>query len=134
MDGHFVPNLTFGTLLVKCLRKKVPNAFFGIHDYHKLTNDNFWVGDMADAGADQYTFHLEATDKLVDLINQIKEAGMKVNFLIFFVKVCIGIKPNTSVEAVMPFVKLVDMVLVDSGAWIWRTKVHDRHISKGQTP
>ena len=48
------------------------------------------------------------------------------------VKVCIGIKPNTSVEAVMPFVKLVDMVLVDSGAWIWRTKVHDRHISKGK--
>lgn len=56
----------------------------------------------------------------------------KVNFLILFVKVCIGIKPNTSVEAVMPFVKLVDMVLVDSGAWIWRTKVHDRHISKGK--
>ena len=33
---------------------------------------------MADAGADQYTFHLEATDKPVDLINQIKKAGMKV--------------------------------------------------------
>jgi len=58
---------------------------------------------MADAGADQYTFHLEATDKPVDLINQIKKAGMKVG---------IGIKPNTPVESVLPFVELVDMVLI----------------------
>lgn len=55
------------------------------------------------AGADQYTFHLEATDKPVDLINQIKKAGMKIG---------IGIKPNTAVESVLPFVELVDMVLI----------------------
>ncbi|KAL9968273.1 hypothetical protein ACROYT_G026626 [Oculina patagonica] len=101
MDGHFVPNLTFGAPLVKCLRKKVPNTFFDMH--MMVANPEKWVDDMADAGADQYTFHLEATDKPVDLINQIKKAGMKVG---------IGIKPNTPVESVLPFVELVDMVLI----------------------
>lgn len=40
--------------------------------------------------------------------------------------------PYTPIEAVLPYVKLVDMVLVDSGALIWRTKVHDRHDAKGK--
>ncbi|XP_068693711.1 ribulose-phosphate 3-epimerase-like [Montipora foliosa] len=103
MDGHFVPNLTFAAPLVKCLRKKFPNAFFDNFMHMIVANPEKWVDDMADAGADQYTFHLEATDKPVDLINQIKKAGMKVG---------IGIKPNTAVESVLPFVELVDMVLI----------------------
>ncbi|XP_020906064.1 ribulose-phosphate 3-epimerase [Exaiptasia diaphana] len=101
MDGHFVPNLTFGAPLVKCLRKKVPNAFFDMH--MMVANPEQWVQDMADAGADQYTFHLEATEKPLELIQQIKQAGMKVG---------IGIKPGTPVEDVLPFVEHVDMVLV----------------------
>lgn len=101
MDGHFVPNLTFGAPLVKCLRKKIPNAFFDMH--MMVAKPEQWVKDMADAGADQYTFHLEATDKPLELIQMIKDAGMKVG---------IGIKPGTPVEGVLPFVDLVDMVLV----------------------
>ncbi|XP_073236227.1 ribulose-phosphate 3-epimerase-like [Porites lutea] len=101
MDGHFVPNLTFGAPLVKCLRKKVPNAFFDMH--MMVANPEKWVDDMADAGADQYTFHIEATDRPLELIHQIKKAGMKVG---------VGVKPNTPVESVLPLVDLVDMVLI----------------------
>lgn len=101
MDGHFVPNLTFGAPLVKCLRKKVPNAFYDMH--MMVANPEKWVDDMADAGADQYTFHIEATDSPLELIQQIKKAGMKVG---------VGVKPNTPVESVLPLVDLVDMVLI----------------------
>ncbi|XP_044178706.1 ribulose-phosphate 3-epimerase-like [Acropora millepora] len=101
MDGHFVPNLTFGAPLVKCLRKKVPDAFFDMH--MMVANPEKWVNDMADAGADQYTFHIEATDNPIALIEQIKKAGMKVG---------VGVKPNTPVESVLPLVSVVDMVLI----------------------
>ncbi|XP_031566761.1 ribulose-phosphate 3-epimerase-like [Actinia tenebrosa] len=101
MDGHFVPNLTFGAPVVKCLRKKIPNAFFDMH--MMVAKPEQWVQDMADAGADQYTFHLEATEKPMELIQQIKAAGMKVG---------IGIKPGTPVEQVLPYAEHVDMVLI----------------------
>lgn len=68
-----------------------------------VANPEKWVDDMADAGADQYTFHIEATDRPLELIQQIKKAGMKVG---------VGVKPNTPVESVLPLVDLVDMVLI----------------------
>ncbi|KAK8741377.1 hypothetical protein OTU49_002187 [Cherax quadricarinatus] len=101
MDGHFVPNLTFGHPLVKCLRSKVPKAFFDMH--MMVANPEKWVDPMADAGADQYTFHIEATEDAPSLARKIKEAGMKVG---------IGIKPGTSVDAVVPYADLADMILV----------------------
>ncbi|XP_045596648.1 ribulose-phosphate 3-epimerase isoform X1 [Procambarus clarkii] len=101
MDGHFVPNLTFGHPLVKCLRSKVPEAFFDMH--MMVAEPEKWVDPMADAGADQYTFHIEATVDAPALARKIKEAGMKVG---------IGIKPGTSVESVVPYADLADMILV----------------------
>ena len=76
MDGHFVPNLTFGHPVVACLRKKVPGAMFDMH--MMVARPEQWVQDMASAGADQYTFHIEATDNPGDLCRKIREAGMKV--------------------------------------------------------
>ncbi|XP_045109572.1 ribulose-phosphate 3-epimerase-like [Portunus trituberculatus] len=101
MDGHFVPNLTFGHPLVKCLRPKVPRAFFDLH--MMVAEPEKWVNEMADAGGDQYTFHIEATNSPLALVRKIKEAGMKAG---------VGLKPGTPVEEVVEVVEEVDMVLV----------------------
>ncbi|KAK3101982.1 hypothetical protein FSP39_007812 [Pinctada imbricata] len=87
MDGHFVPNLTFGHPVVKCLRPNFPG----------------WIEEMHGAGADQYTFHYEATDDAGECIRKIKDTGMKA---------CIGIKPKTPVDVLLPFIDMVDMVLI----------------------
>lgn len=76
MDGHFVPNLTFGHPVVKCLRTHIKEAFFDMH--MMVSGPEKWVQDMSDSGADQYTFHLEATPTPAECIRKIKEAGMKV--------------------------------------------------------
>ncbi|XP_042859017.1 ribulose-phosphate 3-epimerase-like [Penaeus japonicus] len=101
MDGHFVPNLTFGHPLVKCLRSKVPEAFFDMH--MMVADPEKWVEPMNDAGADQYTFHIEATKDAAALSRKIKEVGMKVG---------IALKPGTAVDVVVPYAELVDMILV----------------------
>ena len=101
MDGHFVNNLTFGHPVVKCLRSHIKDTFFDMH--MMVENPEKWVKEMADAGASQYTFHLEATQTPEECIRKIKENGMLVG---------IGIKPNTPVEKLIPFVKDIDMALV----------------------
>jgi len=101
MDGHFVPNLTFGHPVVKCLRQRVPESFFDMH--MMVSNPEKWVEAMADAGANQYTFHAEASDDIPGLCRKIKESGMKVG---------IGIKPATSVDVILPYGELADMLLV----------------------
>ena len=103
MDGHFVPNLTFGAPIISCLRKNTK----GILDVHLMvTNPERWVDDMKNAGADIFTFHIEITsvgDDLTPLIHKIKETGMKVG---------LALKPNTNVETVFPYVELLDQVLI----------------------
>ncbi|KAJ3320680.1 hypothetical protein HDV06_005088 [Boothiomyces sp. JEL0866] len=100
MDGHFVPNLTLGAPIIKCLRKHT-DMFLDCH--LMVTNPEKWVDDYAKAGCSNYTFHIEATDKPADLIALIKATGMKVG---------IAVKPKTSVESVIPFCKSVDMILI----------------------
>lgn len=101
MDGHFVPNITIGHPVIKCLRRKVPKAFFDMH--MMVSHPEVWVEGMADAGADQYTFHIEATDNVAGMIRKVHEAGMKCG---------IGIKPNTPVDVVVEWADKVDMILV----------------------
>nr|ACO11172.1 Ribulose-phosphate 3-epimerase [Caligus rogercresseyi]ACO11370.1 Ribulose-phosphate 3-epimerase [Caligus rogercresseyi] len=101
MDGHFVPNLTFGAPVVKCLRSKVKKAMFDMH--MMVQHPEKWVKDMSDAGADQYTFHIEATEDPLALCRRIRESGMKVG---------IGIKPKTPVSAVEQYIDSADMILV----------------------
>merc|ERR1719191_574358 len=96
MDGHFVPSLTFGHPVVKCLRPKLPATFFDMH--MMVQHPEKWVTAMADAGATQYTFHLEATDDAAACI-----PGMRVG---------VGIKPGTAVEALAPHLEHIDMALV----------------------
>nr|CCA14210.1 ribulosephosphate 3epimerase putative [Albugo laibachii Nc14] len=101
MDGHFVPNISWGAPVIKCLRMHTPKAFFDVH--MMVSEPEKWVQDIADAGGDQFTFHFEATKDPKALIEQIRKAKMKVG---------VAIKPETEVEQVFPLVHLVDMVLV----------------------
>ncbi|XP_055378207.1 ribulose-phosphate 3-epimerase [Condylostylus longicornis] len=104
MDGHFVPNLTFGHPVVKCLRNKIKDVFFETH--MMVSNPNQWIEPMADAGVDQYTFHYEALNEkesIPDVCRKIRENGMKVG---------IGLKPKTPVNVIEEFIPLVDLVLI----------------------
>eukprot|EP01057_Protomagalhaensia_wolfi_P003966 Protomagalhaensia_wolfi_Nauph_80__3965@NODE_4018_length_658_cov_271_137318_g3182_i0_p1_GENE_NODE_4018_length_658_cov_271_137318_g3182_i0NODE_4018_length_658_cov_271_137318_g3182_i0_p1_ORF_typecomplete_len158_score36_05Ribul_P_3_epim/PF00834_19/5_2e47_NODE_4018_length_658_cov_271_137318_g3182_i0157630 len=98
MDGHFVPNITFGPPMVKSLRKRVgPEAFL---DCHLMVADpGVWVEPFAKAGASQFNFHIETqkdTEAAAKLCRAIKDANMKV---------AVAVKPKTPVEAVLPLVK-----------------------------
>lgn len=104
MDGHFVPNLTFGAPVISCLRKNVPEAIFDVH--LMVTNPERWVADMANAGATYFTFHAEiekTEEEKRQLIQDIKKHGMKVGM---------AVKPKTPVDVVYPFIDELDLVLV----------------------
>ncbi|XP_076648238.1 ribulose-phosphate 3-epimerase [Halictus rubicundus] len=101
MDGHFVPNLTFGHPLVKCLRSKVKDAFLETH--MMVSNPEQWIEPMADAGVNQYTFHVEPVKDVPLVCRKVQEAGMKVG---------VALKPGTPVDVVVDYVDLADMVLV----------------------
>ncbi|XP_034948329.1 ribulose-phosphate 3-epimerase [Chelonus insularis] len=101
MDGHFVPNLTFGHPIVKCLRNKIKNAFFETH--MMVSKPEQWIEPMADAGVNQYTFHVEPVKDVASVCRKVQEAGMKVG---------IALKPATPVDVVTDYVDMADMILV----------------------
>ena len=121
MDGSFVPNLTFGHPVVKCLRDSLGKK--PLFDMHMMVSEpEKWIEPIHDAGGNIYTFHLEATkggltfeesgnpiegpeakQRTFDCIRKIKETGMKAG---------LAIKPGTSVESVFSYVDEVDMILV----------------------
>ncbi|CAF1196344.1 unnamed protein product [Rotaria sp. Silwood1] len=103
MDGHFVPNLTIGHPVIKCLRKNIPKIYFDAH--MMVSKPEQWIEEMAGAGVNQYTFHIESTttDNINNIIRKIKEADMKVG---------LGIKPKTDVTVLSDYIKDIDVVLI----------------------
>lgn len=105
MDGVFVTNKTFGPEVLKDISSKHTL----INDVHIMViNPKDVAKKYCDAGADILTFHLEAcenSDDVIETIQIIKNEGVKVG---------ISIKPETPIEAVLPFVKFVDLVLIMS--------------------
>jgi len=103
MDGHFVPNLTIGHPVIKCLRKNIPKVYFDAH--MMVDKPEQWIEEIAGAGVNQYTFHIEATtpENIRDIIRKIKEADMKVG---------LGIKPKTDVKVLSEFINDIDVVLI----------------------
>lgn len=102
MDGHFVPNLTFGPPVVAAIRKisKLPL------DVHLMvTNPAALVEQFAEAGADYLTVHVETEPHLHRLVNRIRELG---------VKPAVTLNPATSVDLLDEILSEVDMVLVMS--------------------
>ena len=100
MDGHFVPNLTFGPPLVASIRKNSALLF----DTHlMLTNPLDYVKPFAEAGADSITFHVESENDPLEVIEAIRAQGCSVG---------ISVKPGTSAKVLEQYIGLVDMVLV----------------------
>lgn len=100
MDGHFVPNITLGAPLVKCLRKCSDLVF----DVHLMISDpKKYIPDFIAAGADVITFHIESDSDVNETIDLILENG-KVPAL--------SVKPGTPIEEVFPYLDKLGMVLV----------------------
>jgi len=100
MDGHFVPNITFGPPVVACLRR-VTRLFLDVH--LMLERPLMFVEAFAEAGADLISFHIESKDEPSDVIEAVRSAGKKV---------AIVLNPPTPLERVLPWIEAVDMVLV----------------------
>ncbi len=102
MDGHFVPNLTFGPDVVKSLRKHTALPF----DVHLMvTNPEDYVQAFADIGTEYFTFHAEATPHLHRLVQDIKAHGMKAG---------IALNPSTPVAVLEDIAGDLDMILIMS--------------------
>ena len=100
MDGHFVPNITFGAPVIKWVRPYTEKPF----DVHLMISEPLrYIDDFADAGADIITFHVECDSDIDATIEKIKSRGMKAGLVI---------KPKTPAEAVFPYLEKLDLVLV----------------------
>ena len=105
MDGHFVPNISFGYSILKDV-SKVTNLFLDVH--LMISEPQKYVNEFIKSGANLIVFHIEAMDNKEDtlvLIHHIKENGVRVG---------ISIKPNTPVDAIQDYLSLLDVVLVMS--------------------
>tara|TARA_Y100000590_G_scaffold268129_1_gene301123 strand:- start:176 stop:838 length:663 start_codon:yes stop_codon:yes gene_type:complete len=102
MDGHFVPNITIGPVVIKSLKKYTSLPF----DVHLMISPvHKYIKNFAEAGADIITVHPEATKNLKKTIKKIKHYGKKVG---------VSLNPKTSIKKVLPVLKLIDLVLVMS--------------------
>ena len=103
MDGHFVPNISFGVPVLKSLRAALPGAFYDVH--LMISRPLQYVEAFAEAGAGIITFHLESEDDPGEVIDAIHAAGCKAG---------LSIKPGTPAGAVLPYLSRLELVLVMS--------------------
>lgn len=100
MDGHFVPNITFGAPVMKWIKTKLPL------DVHlMIENPSMYVEDFVKAGAASITVHQGVTPHLHRLIQQIKSLG---------VKAAVSLNPSTPVSTLVDVLDDLDMVLIMS--------------------
>ena len=100
MDGHFVPNITIGPPVIKKIRK-CTNLFFDVH--LMISRPDFYYERFIEAGADGLTIHIESDCDIKDTLYSIREKG---------VSPALCIKPATPASAVLPYLDMVDMILV----------------------
>ena len=102
MDGHMVPNISFGVPVIKALRNRTELLF----DTHlMISHPAAYAAAFAAAGSDHITFHLESEDDPEKTIKAIRSCGCTVG---------ISIKPGTPAEKVFPYLDAVDLVLIMS--------------------
>ena len=102
MDGHFVPNITIGPLIVEAIR---PVTKLPLDVHLMIENPERYIDAFAKAGADYITVHVEACKHLHRTIYQIKEAGVKAGVVL---------NPSTPVEMIQHIIEDIDMVLLMS--------------------
>lgn len=100
MDGHFVPNITLGAPVCKCIKKYTGVPF----DVHLMISEPLkYVEDFCKAGADIVCFHAESDSDIDETIQKIRECGAAP---------ALAVKPKTPAEAVFPYLDKLSMVLV----------------------
>ncbi len=100
MDGHFVPNLTLGAPVIKCIKKATKVPF----DVHLMISEPLkYIDDFCDAGADIITFHTECDSPIDETIDKILSHGVKAS---------LTVKPKTPVEEIFPYLDRLSMVLI----------------------
>lgn len=100
MDGHFVPNISFGPDVVRALRPE-SELFFDVH--LMISHPMQYIEKFAKAGAELITFHVECDDDIKETIAEIKKYGIKAG---------LSLKPGTPVEALYPYLDDLYLVLV----------------------
>ena len=102
MDGLFVPSISFGMPVIRSIRGRTEKIF----DVHlMIQKPERYINEFADCGADIITFHLEACDCIRETIDLIHSRGVRAG---------LSIKPATPVSAVLPWMDILDMVLIMS--------------------
>lgn len=102
MDGSFVPNISFGAPVYRCVRNCCKTPF----DVHLMIDEPIrYLEDFVKAGADLITFHVEATDRVRETLDAIHAHGLKAG---------LSIKPKTEVSAIEAYLDACDLVLVMS--------------------
>ncbi len=102
MDGHFVPNLTFGPMIVKAIRKLTE---LPLDSHLMISNPDFYIDEFRKAGSDIITVHFEACTHLHRTIMKIKESGAKAG---------VSINPATPVSSIEEIIDYVDILLIMS--------------------
>ena len=102
MDGNFVPNISFGPMVIKSIRDKT-NLVFDVH--LMINNPERYIEDVVRSGANIITIHAEATKHLHRVIQLIKSYGIKV---------AVSLNPATSSESLKYIINDLDMVLIMS--------------------
>lgn len=100
MDGHFVPNISFGPDVVRALRP-LSDLTFDVH--LMISHPKQYIRQFAEAGAEIITFHVECDDDIDETITEIEKYG---------VKPALSLKPGTPVECLYPYLDRLYMVLV----------------------
>jgi ribulose-phosphate 3-epimerase len=100
MDGHFVPNISFGPALVRTLRP-LSKLFFDVH--LMCSKPEILLVPFAEAGANQINIHIELGEQVTPLLWRIKSLGKKVG---------LAVNPPTAIALVQPFLAQIDSVLI----------------------
>ena len=100
MDGHFVPNLTIGALVVKWIRKVTTLPL----DCHLMIEEPIrYIGDFRKAGADWITIHVEACQDVKKTLEAVRQSGAKAG---------ISLRPKTPLDEILPYLGLADLALI----------------------